>query len=108
MRLAALALALSFAAAPALAEPEIRDGTTGAALSGFDALVERARGADLIVMGEVHDNPAHQQMQARLARALDLKAVAFEMVPRAAEAALAELRAAPEGVDLDALRAAAE
>lgn len=106
MRLAPLALALSLVAAPSAAQPEILDAKTGAPLAGFDALAERARQVDLIVMGEVHDNPAHQEMQARLARALDLRAVAFEMVPRAAEQALAELRAAD--APTDAMREAAQ
>ncbi|MDF2232798.1 ChaN family lipoprotein [Albimonas sp. CAU 1670] len=86
------------------AEATVADPVSGRVLDA-GALTERARAADLVVVGEVHDDPVHQQVQAALARALDVRALALEMVPRTAEPALAELRAA-QAPD-DAMRAAA-
>lgn len=56
------------------------------AADGLDALPA----ADVVVLGEVHDNPAHHLNQARAVRAVAAKALVFEMFgPEAA------LRAAP-------------
>ncbi|SFI20736.1 ChaN family lipoprotein [Albimonas pacifica] len=67
---------------------------SGRPLDGLPALVERARGVDLLVVGEIHDDPAHQRLQAALAAALGVEALALEMVPQEVEPALAALRAA--------------
>lgn len=40
----------------------------------------RLRGADIVILGEVHDNPAHHSNQAELITALAPSAVAFEML----------------------------
>ncbi|MBU9699881.1 ChaN family lipoprotein [Rhodobacteraceae bacterium HSP-20] len=43
---------------------------------------------DVVVLGEVHDNPAHHAHQARAVRALDPAALVFEMLQPAQVAAL--------------------
>jgi uncharacterized iron-regulated protein len=65
---------------------------TGRALDA-DALVAALRGADVMVLGEVHDNAEHHMAQAWLVSELRPAALAFEMVPRAMEPTLARLRA---------------
>lgn len=45
-------------------------------------------GADVVILGEVHDNPAHHRRQAELIAALSPSAVAFEMLSPA-QAAIA-------------------
>lgn len=106
--MAGIAAALLAGPGEVSAAPEIRRVSDGARLEGVAALAEVARAHDLVVMGEIHDNPAHQRMQAALARAARVPAMAFEMAPRAREAALRELRAAQRaGEASDALREAA-
>lgn len=107
---AALALAACAAPAPDPRFPapegaEIRALPGGAPLT-FAALAAQVAAADLVILGEQHDDPAHQAMQAALIGAVRPGAAAFEMVPRAAESALADLRAAP--APDDAMRAAAQ
>ncbi|MGM0584002.1 MAG: ChaN family lipoprotein [Pseudomonadota bacterium] len=92
---AALAGAAALLAAAAAAQPEIRRLPGGERLPDMAALAELARAHDLVVMGEIHDNPRHQASQAELAARAGVSALAFEMIPRAAEDALAELRAGP-------------
>ncbi len=48
-------------------------------------LIERLRGADIVVLGERHDNPVHHDWQARLVAALSPAGLAFEMVPESKE-----------------------
>ena len=43
---------------------------------------QAARSADVVFLGEVHDNPSHHMTQAEWVRALAPKAIVFEMVPR--------------------------
>ena len=80
----ALALCLSLLIPlAALAEP----------LPGPDAL----RGADVVILGEVHDNPAHHQWQAEALAVLSPAAVVFEMLtPGQAGRITPELLAEPE------------
>lgn len=59
-------------------------GSGGEALSERD-LVTALRAADIVILGEVHDNPVHHARQARLVRALRPSGIAFEMVPSASE-----------------------
>jgi uncharacterized iron-regulated protein len=68
--------------------------------------VARLRGADVVVLGEVHDNPAHHAGQAEIVAAAGPAALTFEMVPPQAEPMLARLRAerAPAAVLGAALR----
>ena len=80
---------------PLRAEPlEAYDIATGAPIADFEALVAALAGAEVVVIGEIHDNPLHQAMQTRLIRALSPAGVAFEMVKEpdeeAVNAALAE------------------
>jgi uncharacterized iron-regulated protein len=65
--LAGAALALS--APPAVAQ--------GADLS---AILAAARGAQIVILGEVHDNPGHHARQAALLDGLSPKALVFEMI----------------------------
>jgi len=48
-------------------------------------LVAELARADVVVLGEVHDNPVHHARQARLVQALAPAGLAFEMVPEASE-----------------------
>mgnify|MGYP005851974735 CR=1 FL=1 len=70
----------------------------------LSAFVERSRDADIVVLGEIHDNPEHHRVQAEIVAALGPAAIVFEMIPQEREAAVNELRAA--GADRAALAAA--
>ena len=48
-------------------------------------LVVALEQAQIVVLGEVHDNPVHHARQARLVRQLRPRGIAFEMVPDASE-----------------------
>ena len=50
------------------------------AVSLSDALVDRMRGAQVVLLGEVHDNPAHHRVQAAAVTALSPRAVVWEML----------------------------
>lgn len=78
----------------------------GAPVPDLDALAALARGHDLVVLGEIHDNPRHHALQAELVRRLAPIGLAYEMLKSADAPALAALRGsgAPEAE----LRAAAE
>ncbi len=56
-------------------------------------LVEALGAARVVVLGEVHDHPAHHARQARLVRALEPGGLAFEMVPEGSEEGIAVFRA---------------
>jgi uncharacterized iron-regulated protein len=70
----------------------------------LDAFIALAQGADVVVLGEVHDNPQHHANQAAVVRALQPSALVFEMIPQTAEDEVNELRA--EGAERAALEAA--
>ncbi len=57
------------------------------------SFVEAARDADIVVLGEVHDNPEHHRVQAEVVRALQPAALVFEMIPQELEAKVNDLRA---------------
>lgn len=78
-------------------------GAGDAAVADF---VEKARGADIVILGEIHDNPEHQRRQAEIVRALAPAALVFEMIPQEREAELNAARDA--GGDHAALAAAAD
>jgi uncharacterized iron-regulated protein len=59
-------------------------GPEGALLTEA-ALAAELANAQIVVIGEVHDNPVHHARQARLVRALQPQGIAFEMVPEASE-----------------------
>lgn len=67
----------------------------------LDAFIERAAGFDIVVLGEIHDNPEHHRIQAQVVAALKPAALVFEMIPQEREARINELRA--EGADRGAL-----
>lgn len=64
-----LALAVCLTAAAAQASPL------------DDAALARMASADVVVLGEVHDNPFHHNAQARIVAAVGPTALVFEMVP---------------------------
>lgn len=69
-----------------------------AALAEF---VELAHDADVVMLGEVHDNPQHHRNQAAIVSQLQPDALVFEMIPQESEAVVNELRA--RGANREAL-----
>ena len=59
--------------------------------------VDLARDADIVVLGEIHDNPVHHANQAEIVAALKPAALVFEMIPQAEEEKVNELRATGAG-----------
>ena len=55
------------------------------AIASEEVLAARLSAADVVVLGEVHDNPVHHARQARMVRVLGPAGMAFEMVPEASE-----------------------
>lgn len=99
-----LAAACLGVAAPSGALSEAPADATITADATLSAFIESAREADIVVLGEVHDNPEHHRVQAEIVAALAPKALVFEMIPQELEAELGELRAA--GTDRAAQAAA--
>lgn len=101
-----LACALSVAAtvialsAPTLSMAQAAGGLAATSTSveespaerGLEAFIERARDYDIVVLGEIHDNPEHHHNQARIVTALQPAALVFEMIPQDREAVLNDLR----------------
>jgi hypothetical protein len=56
-------------------------------------LIAAARDVDIVVLGEVHDNPEHHRNQAAVVAALQPGALVFEMIPQASEDDVNRLRA---------------
>jgi len=52
-------------------------------------VVQQLAVADVVILGEIHDNPAHHQMQAGIVAALDPKAVVWEMITQSQAEGLA-------------------
>lgn len=48
-------------------------------------IVAAARSADIVILGEIHDNPTHHATQAAVVAALQPAALVFEMIPQALE-----------------------
>jgi uncharacterized iron-regulated protein len=96
--------ALAAALVAALAVGLLPAAVARAEAPELDAFIAQARGADVAVLGEVHDNPQHHANQTEVVRALQPSALVFEMIPQAAEDEVNELRA--EGADRAALAAA--
>jgi uncharacterized iron-regulated protein len=61
--------------------------------------VAAARSADIVILGEVHDNPAHHRNQAEIVAALQPAALVLEMIPQAAEDDVNALRERGAGRD---------
>lgn len=78
--------------APHPLDDTIWDVATGERI-GREALAGRLAAADIVVLGEVHDNPAHHAAQAWAVRRLRPAGLAFEMIPRASESGIRELLA---------------
>jgi len=77
--------ALMLATAPALAAPVTPE-----------RVLDAMRAAPVVLLGEVHDNPAHHQLQARAVAAQGPAALVFEMLtPEQAARATPNLRADP-------------
>jgi uncharacterized iron-regulated protein len=64
--------------------PGVIYGPGGVVLSEME-LVAELRSAQIVALGEVHDNPTHHARQARLVRQLQPRGLAVEMVPEASE-----------------------
>jgi uncharacterized iron-regulated protein len=64
-----------------------------AASTNVEGFVEAALSEDIVILGEVHDNPVHHENQARIVEALQPEALVFEMIPQAKEDVVNELRA---------------
>ena len=60
----------------------------GDVASADEAAAEMLAGADVIILGEIHDNPQHHQVQADLINRLQPRAVIWEMITPAQAAAL--------------------
>ncbi len=57
-----------------------------------------ASGHDIFILGEVHDNPHHHALQARLVERLDPAAVVFEMLTQDEAEALADVPREPDAL----------
>ncbi len=57
------------------------------------SFLDLARSAEVVILGEIHDNPQHHENQTQIVRALAPDALVFEMIPQALEAVVNELRA---------------
>jgi uncharacterized iron-regulated protein len=71
------------------------------------AIAVRAEGAGILILGEVHDNPAHHRMQDRVLDAIMPRAIVFEMLTQAEAAVVtpelaADARALEAALDWDA------
>jgi uncharacterized iron-regulated protein len=75
-----------------------------AAASDLSGFLETARGADIVILGEIHDNSEHHRNQAAIVAALQPAALVFEMFPQADEDMINALR--DEGADRAALAGA--
>lgn len=81
-----LALGLSFAPAHA-ATCELKPGAICAGEEALDyaALIDRLQSAEIVVIGERHDNPVHHEWQAKITADLSPGGLAFEMIKREKE-----------------------
>jgi len=64
-------------------------------------VVDAARAADIVVLGEIHDNPQHHRTQAEIVAALQPTALVFEMIPQQFEDEINRLRS--EGASREAI-----
>lgn len=65
----------------------------------IEAFVDQARSSEIVVLGEVHDNPEHHRNQARIVAALKPAALVFEMIPQDLEGEVNDLRQAGASPD---------
>lgn len=78
--------------AVSLVVPAIGAASDGVAQSA--EIAEAARSAEIVVLGEIHDNPDHHRTQAEIVAALQPAALVFEMIPQQFEDEVNRLRAA--------------
>ena len=71
-----------------IGKPAILDVTQGKRITQAE-LVAVLRQADIVILGEYHDNPEHHQVQAEIVSQLQPKALAAEMIPQASEEGIA-------------------
>lgn len=94
--LGALAFALFVSVTP---EPAAWDTQSRGRLD-FDALITRLAASDLVILGEIHDNPGHHRLQNAILQALIARgrrpALAMEQFDREHQAALDAALAAPD------------
>lgn len=64
-------------------------------------VIAQAKDADVVVLGEMHDNPQHHDNQAAIVKALQPAALVFEMIPQSAEDSVNALR--EQGADSAAI-----
>jgi len=83
--LACIALSLATGCASVAPESPGVVITAGGTVLTEAELVVALEQAQIVVLGEVHDNPVHHARQARLVRQLQPRGIAFEMVPGASE-----------------------
>ena len=98
--LVALAGVVGFATVALAAEPNVTERRPRTS----QKVVAAGRAADIVILGEIHDNPAHHATQAAVVAALRPAALVFEMIPQAREDEVNALR--EEGADRDAIAAA--
>ena len=65
---------------PLIAAATVASAAPSGAASLSEDSFERMATADVVILGEVHDNPAHHNNQALLIRRLNPKAIVFEMI----------------------------
>jgi uncharacterized iron-regulated protein len=75
-----------------LAAASMGMGGAAAGSDGLEAFLLRAESADIIVVGEIHDNPSHHEIQARVVRHLQPAGIVFEMIPQARSEIVNRLR----------------
>ncbi len=102
MKRTVLALCGALFASPILAAP--CDPSPGQVCKGdvaatMDDVMAAAKGAEIVILGERHDNPIHHQIQADIVTALAPGGLAFEMIKRADEGAANEARATWDNED---------
>jgi uncharacterized iron-regulated protein len=69
-----------------LALPAAADSTS------LSQVIADAKSADVVILGEIHDNPVHHDNQAAIVKALQPAALVFEMIPQEAEDEVNALR----------------
>jgi uncharacterized iron-regulated protein len=89
---------------PAIAATLALAGAAHAEPAALADVVAVAKVADVVVLGEVHDNPGHHMNQAAIVGAVQPPALVFEMIPQAMEDAVNALRA--EGAARDEIAVA--
>ncbi|MDX1781946.1 MAG: ChaN family lipoprotein, partial [Thalassovita sp.] len=74
-----------------------------AAMPGFSAaapIEEMVQDREVVILGEMHDNPAHHETQARLTGLIAPSALVFEMLSADQVARItSDLRGDPEGLE---------